>query len=64
MTTFHHATIALLFIVAVIAPPILGQAQAQEEGKVDQIFAAYDKRNSPGCALGVVRDGAFVYKKS
>src|SRR6058998_161855 len=64
MTTFHHATIALLFAVAVSAPRTLGQTKAQEEDKVDQIFAAYDRPNSPGCALGVVRDGKFVYKKS
>lgn len=31
--------------------------------KVDQIFAAYDKPDSPGCALGVIRDGNFIYKK-
>ena len=64
MTTFRHVTIALLFAVAVSAPRTLGQTKAQEEDKVDQIFAAYDKPNSPGCALGVVRDGKFVYKKS
>jgi len=64
MTTFRHVTIALLFAVAVSAPRTLGQTKAQEEDKVDQIFAAYDKPNSPGCALGVVRNGKFVYKKS
>src|SRR5437588_8541 len=31
--------------------------------KVDQIFAAYDEADSPGCALGVIRDGNFIYKK-
>jgi CubicO group peptidase (beta-lactamase class C family) len=31
--------------------------------KVDQVFAAYDKADSPGCALGVVRDGNFIYKR-
>jgi CubicO group peptidase (beta-lactamase class C family) len=31
--------------------------------KVDQVFAAYDKPDSPGCALGVVRDGNFIYKR-
>jgi len=54
----------IVFAVAVSAPRTLGQTKAQEEDKVDQIFAAYDKPNSPGCALGVVRDGKFVYKKS
>ena len=32
--------------------------------KVDQLFAAYDKPDSPGCSIGVVRDGKFVYRKS
>jgi CubicO group peptidase (beta-lactamase class C family) len=31
--------------------------------KVDQIFAAYDKAGSPGCALGVIQDGNFIYRK-
>lgn len=34
--------------------------QAQE---VDKIFAPYDKPDSPGCALGVVRNGEFLYKR-
>ena len=32
--------------------------------KVDQLFAGYDKPTSPGCSVGVVRDGKFVYRKS
>jgi CubicO group peptidase (beta-lactamase class C family) len=31
--------------------------------RVDQIFADYDKTNSPGCAVGVIEDGNFVYRK-
>ncbi|MGA8598670.1 MAG: serine hydrolase domain-containing protein [Bryobacteraceae bacterium] len=30
---------------------------------VDAIFAAYDNPDSPGCAVGVVLDGDFVYKR-
>lgn len=30
--------------------------------KVDQLFRAWDKPDSPGCALGVIRNGEFVYK--
>jgi CubicO group peptidase (beta-lactamase class C family) len=29
---------------------------------VDRIFAAYDKPGSPGCSLGVIREGNFVYR--
>jgi CubicO group peptidase (beta-lactamase class C family) len=31
---------------------------------VDQIFSVYDKGGSPGCSLGVIRDGDFVYRKA
>jgi CubicO group peptidase (beta-lactamase class C family) len=32
--------------------------------KVDQIFAGYNQAGSPGCSLGVIRDGDFVYRKA
>lgn len=32
--------------------------------KVDQIFTVYDKPGSPGCSLGVIRNGDFVYRKA
>jgi len=32
--------------------------------RVDQVFADLDHPHSPGCALGVVRDGRFVRRKS
>src|SRR5262245_58448851 len=31
--------------------------------KVDAIFAQYDKPDSPGCALGVIKDGKLVYAR-
>ena len=31
---------------------------------VDQIFASYDKAGSPGCAVGVIQDGNFIYRKA
>lgn len=39
------------------------QLQAQNPDRVDALFARYSDRNSPGCALGVVRNGQFVYQK-
>jgi CubicO group peptidase (beta-lactamase class C family) len=39
-------------------------AQDVPAPKVDQIFSVYDKSGSPGCALGVIRDGDFVYRKA
>jgi CubicO group peptidase (beta-lactamase class C family) len=31
--------------------------------RIDRIFAAWDHVNSPGCALGVSRDGEMVYQR-
>jgi CubicO group peptidase (beta-lactamase class C family) len=52
-------------LVAVLAFLLIVPARAAEtdQQRVDQIFAAYDKAGSPGCALGVIQDGAFIYRK-
>ena len=31
--------------------------------KVDKLFAKWDKPDSPGCALGIYKDGQIVYKR-
>lgn len=31
--------------------------------KVDELFAAWDRQDSPGCSLGVSLDGALVYER-
>ncbi|MBV9442752.1 MAG: serine hydrolase, partial [Acidobacteriaceae bacterium] len=33
------------------------------EQKVDAIFAAYENPGSPGCAIGIVENGDFIYKR-
>lgn len=59
------AILSLSVIVLAAAVAVERQRNQQDalEHGVDQIFAAYDKPDSPGCALGVIRDGNFVYKK-
>jgi CubicO group peptidase (beta-lactamase class C family) len=52
------AALALTF--SVIVPALAADIDTK---RVDGIFAAYDKPNSPGCALGVIRDGNFIYRK-
>src|SRR6202795_732716 len=59
------------FVVLSAAPLVAAASFAHKDAKdasdlerqVDQVFAAYDKPDTPGCALGVVRDGEFIYKK-
>ena len=31
--------------------------------QVDELFKTWDKPDYPGCALGVIKDGQFIYKR-
>jgi CubicO group peptidase (beta-lactamase class C family) len=31
--------------------------------QVDRLFKTWDKSDSPGCALGIIKDGQFIYKR-
>ncbi|MDE0084949.1 MAG: serine hydrolase, partial [Candidatus Poribacteria bacterium] len=33
------------------------------EAKVDQLFAEWNRSDSPGAALAVTRDGEIIYKR-
>ena len=57
----RFAAIGALALALMIKFPVL--AADSDEHRVNQIFAAYDKADSPGCALGVIRNGNFVYRK-
>lgn len=64
MGFLRRAAVLLIFCGSATASTCFAQKDAGElERKVDQVFAAYNKPDSPGCALGVVRDGEFIYKK-
>ena len=64
MNCFRRAAIVLVCVFALTASASFAQQDSTDlQSKVDQVFAAFDKPDSPGCALGVVRDGAFIYKK-
>jgi CubicO group peptidase (beta-lactamase class C family) len=60
--------ILFLSVVALfITSPVLAQEGAGDAGKlsaaVDAVFAQYDKAASPGCALGVIKDGKLIYAR-
>jgi len=46
--------LSMIFAVSVEATEVTEQ--------VDALFAQWDRADSPGCALGVMRDGALVYQ--
>src|SRR6266480_4820265 len=56
-----------LQVAAVIILPFLVQTAIADDvapEKLDEIFAAYAKPDSPGCSLGIIRNGGFVYRKA
>jgi CubicO group peptidase (beta-lactamase class C family) len=58
----RSAAIAILAF-AFLAQPLFS-SETDISQQVDQIFGAYNRANSPGCSLGVIRGGRFVYRKS
>lgn len=36
---------------------------ASQQRRIDQLFVDYDKPTSPGCALGIMSDGRFIYTR-
>ena len=54
--------IVILFVGTLVQCAAAANAVSSQE--VDQIFSAYSKAGSPGCSLGVIRDGDFVYRKA
>ena len=53
--------IAVLFALAAAVPP--PDAPADPKTRVDELFREYDRSDSPGCALGVYRDGKIAYAR-
>jgi len=44
-------------------PNLQGQISKDQIKKIDQLFSQYDNPNSPGCVVGMIDDGQFVYAK-
>src|SRR5437773_3136600 len=55
-------TFIVVFLSIATATAALGADDRALE--VNQLFAMFDKPGSPGCSVGVIRDGEFVYKRS
>jgi CubicO group peptidase (beta-lactamase class C family) len=57
----RFATLVTLVFALIAEFPVV--AADADQQRVDQIFAVFGKAGSPGCALGVIRDGNFIYRK-
>ncbi len=70
MFMLRRKTVGCLAVgVMIIAPFVSGQEAEQAvdaagiTAEVDQLFENWDKPDSPGCALAVIKDGRIVYKR-
>jgi CubicO group peptidase (beta-lactamase class C family) len=54
----------LICVVLSVAMATHALAADSKEQAVDHLFAAFAKPRSPGCSVGVIHKGNFVYKKS
>jgi CubicO group peptidase (beta-lactamase class C family) len=61
VTTAARARHAAIVLSVLAAAPV--GAQSSRNPAIDRVFAEWDKPTSPGCALGVVRDGRLVYAR-
>lgn len=56
---------ALASFLALLAPALLAaQGTTPLERRVDSVFAAFSRSNTPGCAVGVDRDGAPALRRA
>ncbi len=62
---FAHKQFLFTALVALLAAaPVLASAATEETAtQVDKVFADLQKPGSPGCALGVFRNGQIIYSK-
>ena len=58
---FVLATLLAMVVAALLVPGSVAQTTAQPE--IDSIFAAWNTRDSPGCALGVYQNGRIAYER-
>ena len=66
MRALRPVAVLSLSVIAFTAAIAVARKEKEDEAlqsRVDQIFAAYNNSESPGCSLGVIRDGNFTYKR-
>lgn len=54
----------VLVLVSVLLPHGFTFAGDVDPQQVDALLAAYGKPHSPGCSLGVIRNGSFIHQNS
>jgi CubicO group peptidase (beta-lactamase class C family) len=63
MNTRHLFALSATFLIVLLASGGPVAAEDPTPAEIDAIFADYDTTTSPGCSLGVVRDGELIYAR-
>ncbi|UCC40289.1 MAG: serine hydrolase [Candidatus Aminicenantes bacterium] len=58
--SFKLSTFLMVLFLLIFFSFTLGD---EKTDKVNKLFAKWDKADSPGCALAVIKDGKIIYKK-
>lgn len=56
----HKLLWRALLATTILVSPLTALAAEPAESEIDQIFAAYNRPDSPGCAFGIYRDGRLA----
>jgi CubicO group peptidase (beta-lactamase class C family) len=51
---------SLLLLAVLMVPSVYGDSRTDQ---VDALFEKWDRPDSPGCALGIIENGQFTYKR-
>src|SRR5262249_37445715 len=65
MKRLHFALSLMLLVTAAFTLPAPSRAQSlspADTAQIDKVFEKWNKPNSPGCSLGVYKDGHMLYK--
>lgn len=62
--TKADAVRTLIVLIMSIATASVALGADDRALEVNQLFARFEKLASPGCSVGIIRDGDFVYKRS
>ena len=65
LKTLHNLLVCMLCVVFLQSPSVARQAypHTKQTEQVDRLFATWDKKDSPGAAIGIVKDGRIIYAR-
>src|SRR5689334_13650155 len=55
--------LSALLIFSLVSIAVGQETKDARTEQVDKIFAGWDKNDSPGCALAIIKDGRIIYKR-